>query len=81
MKKKPFIDVKTIMTTAVGGVLLLFASFVVNVFFSTPPTRAEFDSYKAETSSQYRSINNRLKTLKNGQGKIIDHLLNNKGKK
>ena len=74
-KQPSMFDLKTITTTAIGGVMLLLASMAVNVFFSTPPTRAEFDSYKAETSSQYRSINNRLIQIKTGQDKIFDHLL------
>ena len=71
--KPNYID--TILATAVGGVLLLLATIFMTSFISSPPTRAEFDALKVETTLQYKNINGTLKELKTGQTKLIDHLL------
>jgi len=43
------------------------------MFFSTPPSRAEF----TELKSKFIEIDTRLESLENGQGKILDALINN----
>lgn len=68
-------SISTVLTTAAGGIILLIATVFLNLFLSSPPTRAEFDALKVETSLQYKSINGRLKELKTGQGIILEHLL------
>ena len=41
-----WLDIKTIVATALGGLALLFATIFLASFISSPPTRAEFDSLK-----------------------------------
>jgi hypothetical protein len=71
------IKTKDIILTVIGGVGLLTATAVFNIFFSTPPTRAEFNDLKFSVLS----IEKKLYDLKKGQNKIIDHLINMKRKK
>ena len=64
-----------IITTAIGGVALLIASVLLNAVLSTPPSRAEFDSFKVKTETQNTSIDRRLENLEDGQEKIIDLMI------
>lgn len=73
-KKESLIGV--IITTALGGIALLFASVFLNAFLSSPPTRAEFDSFKATINQQNIHIDKRLERLENGQNKIINLMIN-----
>ena len=67
--------VENIIATAVGGVVLMIATMLFSAFFSSPPTRAEFDTHKMQTTLQYKEINGRLKGLETGQQKLINHLI------
>ena len=75
MAKKSLINTATVITTAVGGILLFLSTVFLNVFISAPPTRAEFDTLKERASLHMRSIDGRLRKLEDGQSKIINHLL------
>ncbi len=57
--------------TILGGAGLLVATGIVQMFFSTPPSRAEF----SELKQTVHHINDKLSELKKGQGKILDHLI------
>lgn len=67
---------KNILLTAIGGITLAICTVVLSAFLSSPPTRAEFDAHKMETTLQYQTINGKLKELKEGQNKILDHIVN-----
>lgn len=67
--------VKTVVTTGIGGILLLFATVFLNAFLSSPPTRAEFDSMKAQSRERQISIDRRLNNLENGQKEIKQLIL------
>lgn len=68
---------ESILYTVLGGIGLLVASGIVNVFFSTPPTRAEFSELKIKVIS----IKDDLLHLKNGQEKILFKLIEKKDEK
>jgi len=77
MQKKNRNDyAKNISLTVVGGVGLFIATMVMNSLFSIPPTRAEFDAHKADSARHLENINDKLSTLKSGQNRILEHLLN-----
>lgn len=63
---------KSLLITVIGGVGLLAATAVMQMFFSTPPTRAEFNDIKAK----FDTIDSRLNNLEKGQGQILDALIN-----
>ena len=67
--------VTTVVTTGIGGILLLFATVFLNAFLSSPPTRAEFDSMKAQSRERQISIDRRLNNLENGQKEIKQLIL------
>lgn len=67
---------KNIGLTVVGGLGLFLATALMNAFFSIPPTRAEFDAHKADSARHLQNINDKLSTLKSGQNRILEHLLN-----
>jgi len=71
---------KNIFLTIVGGVGLLLASMLVNSMFGAPPSRAEFDSLKATTTLHLKHIDDKLTTIKDGQDRILEHLIK-EGKK
>lgn len=75
MRKEP---IKTIIATAIGGIILLFATVFLNAFLSSPPSRAEFDSFKVEFKQQNISISRRLQRLESGQIKIMDMIIKQK---
>jgi len=62
----------------VGGTLVFVGTLIISSFVSSPPTRAEFDSLEAVTNERYRSIDNRLQKLHNGQVRIETYLLGSK---
>ena len=76
-KKKKKIEsyIGAIITTAIGGIALLIASVLLNAVLSTPPSRAEFDSFKVKIDTQNTSIDRRLKSLKDGQDNIINIII------
>ena len=78
--RKPLIEFRTIVATAIGGVLLLFATVFLSAFLSSPPTRAEFDSFKTEILTTNKSIDEKLTKIENKQEEIINYLLNSKRK-
>jgi hypothetical protein len=81
MKKEPLVDFKTIIATAVGGILLLLATIFLSSFVASPPSRAEFDTLKTEILVTQKSIDDKLTKIEDTQVTILDHLLNNKGVK
>lgn len=78
MRKPSLIDVKTIIATAVGGILLLLATIFLTSFVSSPPTRAEFDSLKTEILVTQKSIDGKLTKIETTQETILTHLLERK---
>lgn len=78
MIKKSLIDLKTIIATAVGGILLLLATIFLTSFVSSPPTRAEFDSLKTEILVTQKSIDGKLTKIETTQETILTHLLERK---
>jgi len=66
--------------TIVGGMGLFMATIILTTFVTSPPTRAEFDSLKADTNRHLQNIDSNLSDIKDGQDRIIDHLIT-KGKK
>lgn len=75
---KKIIDFKTIVATAVGGVLLLLATIFLSSFVSSPPTRAEFDSLKTDFLITQKRIDEKLGNIENTQETILTHLLERK---
>ena len=73
--------VPAIITSALGGVTLLLATMFLNAFLSSPPTRAEFDSFKATIETQSKSIDRRLNNLERGQSKIMETIISQGVKK
>jgi hypothetical protein len=67
--------IKNLLYTVTGGVGLLLATIILQAFVSSPPTRAEFDKHKAESSRHLKSIDGNLKTIKTDQRLILNHLL------
>jgi hypothetical protein len=74
----PWIDLKTIVATALGGLALLLATIFLSSFVSSPPTRAEFDSLKTEFLVTHKSIDEKLSNIETTQDSILNHLLNRK---
>lgn len=72
------IDLKTIVATAVGGILLLLATIFLSSFVSSPPSRAEFDTLKTEILVTQKSIDDKLGKIENTQETILTHLLERK---
>jgi hypothetical protein len=72
------IDYKTIVATAVGGILLLLATVFLSSFVSSPPTRAEFDSLKTDFLITQKSIDGKLSKIEDTQETILNHLLETK---
>lgn len=66
---------KNVIMTVLGGIGLFFATILLNAFTSSPPTRAEFIELKTDTTRHLKSIDDKLKVLKDGQDRILDHLL------
>lgn len=66
------------MVSIIGGLGLFFASIFLNAFLTSPPTRAEFIELKTDTTRHLKSIDDKLKVLKDGQDRILDHLLEKK---
>ena len=50
---RPIIDLKGILATVVGGVMLMIATMFFQAFISSPPTRAEFNEFKAEDKGEF----------------------------
>ena len=73
-----WLDIKTIVATALGGLALLFATIFLASFISSPPTRAEFDSLKTEFLVTQKSIDDKLTSIEDTQDSILNHLLNRK---
>lgn len=80
MRKNKENYLKDIGLTVLGGLGLFIATIFLNAFVSSPPTRAEFDALKAKNSRHLKNIDDKLSTLKQGQNKIIDYLLQKRGK-
>ena len=72
------LDIKTIIATIFGGIGLLLASVFMSSFFSSPPSRAEFDSLKTEFLITQKSIDIRLESIDDNQATILNYLLNRK---
>ncbi|MGB0452565.1 MAG: hypothetical protein ACPGJV_02540 [Bacteriovoracaceae bacterium] len=60
----------SIILTSIIGV----GSMVFSAFVSSPPTRAEFESFKVQTIEREKSTNRILLDLKKGQFKILDKM-------
>jgi len=73
--------VEKILLTVLGGLGLFVATAILNSMFSAPVSRADFDVHRAETTRHLKNIDAKLHTLKDGQSRLIDHLLNKDGKK
>lgn len=73
--------ISTIITSALGGITLLIATLFLNAFLSSPPTRAEFDTFKATMQTQSKSIDRRLNNLEKGQSEIIKTIISQGVKK
>jgi hypothetical protein len=73
-----WLDIKTILATAIGGLALLLATIFLSSFVSSPPTRAEFDSLKTEFLITHKSIDDKLANIENTQDAILANLLNRK---
>ena len=70
---------ESIELTILGGLGLFVATYILSSFLSTPPSRAEFDSLKADTSRHLQNIDSKLKDIKGGQNRLIEHLINRRG--
>jgi len=66
---------KNIGITVIGGVGLFIASAILNSMFSAPVSRADFDKHKIEATGHLRGINDKLRTLKEGQTLLLEHTL------
>lgn len=75
-EKEHLLDLKTIIATAIGGIMLLISTVFLSSFISSPPSRAEFDSLKSEILSTQKSIDDRLKNIEAGQKTVIEYLIN-----
>lgn len=74
-KRKKETFTSKIFVTIIGGMGLFVASIVLNAFISSPPTRAEYDSFKATITTQNKSIDRRLNKLEDGQERIINLMI------
>jgi len=72
--KSKKVNPRDLLFTVVGGLGLLAATAILNLFFTTPPSRAEFDELKNNVSN----IETKLNSLAQGQTTIINHLINKK---
>lgn len=72
MKK---ITEETIFTTTIAGLLLMFATVFMNAFFTSPPSRAEYEGFKATIETRGLSIDRRLHNIEIGQKEIIKTIL------
>ncbi len=63
---------KSVGLTILGGAGLLMASMVINLFFESPPSRAEFNSLQVNQIHMLKSLD-RIETA---QGKIVEYLIN-----
>lgn len=66
---------ESVLVTALGGIALFLATIILNAFFSSPPSRAEFNSHISESGAELKNINYKLDNIKRGQDRIIQHLL------
>ncbi len=57
---------KTLLTVG-GGLAIIAATILLPSFFSSPPSRAEFSTFKAETELKEKAIGEQLTELKDGQ--------------
>lgn len=62
---------RNVVITCVGGIGLLISTSIIQMFFVTPPSRAEFNSLKNDVSN----IQSSLSKLEKGQTAIINHLI------
>jgi len=60
--------------TIIGGIGLIIATAILQIFFSTPPSRAEFDKFKTETKLMEKHLGEKLDDLKQGQSEITKEL-------
>ena len=58
----------------IGGVGVATITLFVNLFFQSPPTRAEFDTFKITTEINYEYIKESLSELKEGQKEIKEDI-------
>ena len=70
-----------ILLTIVGGVGLLIASSIMVTLFESPPTRAEFNQFKAKMSANQVHIKEDLTLLKRGQQNIYGLIIKKLGSK
>jgi len=61
--------------TVIGGLGLFFASAILANLFQSPPTRAEFDSFKASVTTNQEFIKEDLNHLKVGQEHIYNLII------
>ena len=64
--------VKGIIISALGGLGLAAMSVLLNLFFASPPTRAEFDTFKAITLTNQEYIKEELDKLNKKQDVILE---------
>lgn len=67
--------IRDILIMALGGILLFVCTVFLNMFVSTPPTRAEFDSFKSEFIATQKSIDKRLERIETAQSEILNKLI------
>jgi len=70
-KEKITVNWNNLLFTVMGGVGLLLSTSIVQMFFTTPPTRQEFNGLK----NNVNNIEVKLNDLKTGQQAIINHLI------
>ena len=71
-KDEQILSWKTLIVAIIGGCGLAVSTSLAQMFFSTPPSRAEFDGLKNNVSN----IETKLTELKKGQTAIIQHIIN-----
>lgn len=76
MNEKSYI--RAVVVTIVGGVGLFLSTVFLNMFITSPPTRAEYNTFKAVTLERNKTIDRRLKNLENGQQRILREVLKTK---
>jgi hypothetical protein len=74
------LDVKTLIATILGGIGLLLASVFMSSFFSSPPSRAEYNTHVILFEATQKSIDDKLTSIETNQGIILGHLLETKRK-
>jgi len=60
----------------IGGAGMIVAAIMVNWLFDSPPSRAEFDTFKVKTIEKQLYLEKELKSLHDGQQKIYQYLIN-----